>query len=117
MRRFYDAIFSENEEEMLLDFRRGLMREYISEMDLAALTEGLDYILEAEMSADRLKASDVIFIHGTADRIAPIEEARAICCSLPRARFISVEGSGHAPFLRPDFKKVLYDPTSVQIRP
>ncbi len=108
LRRFYNDFFSESEEAIALGFRRGLMRDYISGMNPAILMNGLDYILEARLYPDRLGACDVTFVHGTADRIAPIKEARTICGNLPRSRFIPIEGAGHAPFLRSDFRKILY---------
>ena len=38
-----------------------------------------------------------LVMHGTADRIQPIEESRWLAAHLPRSRLIELEGAGHVP--------------------
>ena len=100
--KFYGDIFSEYEKDGLSWFKRNLMKDYIDKMGLDILIEGLDYLASAEIKSlpGGVKAA---FIHGSLDKIAPIEEAREVSARFPLASFISIDGAGHAPFLRKDF--------------
>ncbi len=97
--KFYSEYFSNGEQETFLNFKKGLMRRYLDEMDAGSLVAGLDYLAGAEIKPESLKALKVRFVHGEEDRIAPIDEARRLCEELPGAEFITVEGAGHMPFL------------------
>lgn len=108
--KFYRAFFSEDDRDISSWFEKNLLKKYLAEMDSGLLAEGLDYLLKAELDCGKLIDCDVKFVHGTQDKIAPFCEARSVSAGLPRAGFIPVEGAGHAPFLRPDFSKILYGP-------
>jgi len=42
-------------------------------------------------------SAPLLFLHGTDDRTAPVEDVRALVGRLPRARFIELPGTGHDP--------------------
>lgn len=107
--KFYRDCFSKKEEEALSWFKRNLLRSYLGQMDLDLLLEGLDYLSSAQLRLRELKRLKIKFIHGKVDKIAPIEEALRIKESLPQAKFISIKGAGHMPFLTPDFKRIFYE--------
>ncbi len=88
-------------------FRTGLLKDYIEEMELSRLIEGLDYLSEHRIEPVYLEGSKVTFVHGLDDKIAPIKEAMELKDYTPRSQFISMEGVGHMPFLAPEFEKVL----------
>ena len=87
LRKFYDECPVEE----------GLKRVYLEEMDIATLMEGLDYLSGAEIIPERLKGLDVRFVHGENDRIAPIDEARALAKGLEGSEFSEIKGAGHFP--------------------
>lgn len=105
--KFYDECFSGGEKESFSEFKRRLLKSYISTMTSEALLEGLGYLSGASfMLRDSLK-SNVIFIHGACDRIAPIDEALQLKSGLPQSEFIVIEKAGHLPFLSHDFNSII----------
>jgi len=66
----------------------------------SALTQGLDWLrtqdLRSRLGAVRAPAT---VLHGTADRIVPIGAGQRLAALLPRARYIEIEGAGHALLL------------------
>lgn len=106
---FYKDMFSEGEKDISSDFRQNLFKTYLDEMGLKSLLADLGYLSKAEIKPDNLEAFKVRFIHGQEDKIAPIEEALKIQGALPQARFISIEGQGHAPFLSSAFRRIFYE--------
>ena len=102
--KFYENLFSKSEGENRRWFKLRLARRYITEMSPEFLLEGLDYLLQAELECGGLAKSSVLFVHGDADGIAPIEEALAVKESLPKAEFFSINGARHLPFLREEFR-------------
>lgn len=106
MYKMYDQSFSDSEKDILSHFKSTLLKIYIKEMDGTLLEAGLDYLTAAEIKADNLKGSSVRFIHGEADAIAPISEAKALASALPNARFDKIKGGGHMLILREDFKSI-----------
>lgn len=101
--KFYSDCFSETEKELWSLFKTTLLKTYVKEMDSDTLMEGLDYLTAAEFKLDSLVDLNLTFIHGSLDKIAPIGESLAFKQALPKAVFITIDGAGHAPFLRPDF--------------
>ena len=102
--KFYEGLFSEREEENKGWFKMKLLERYIAEMNPEFLLEGLDYLLRTELECGALTGSNVMFVHGDADGIAPIEEAKAAAERLPQAKFLSIKSACHLPFLRKEFK-------------
>ncbi len=106
--RFYENFFSEYEKEGLAWFKQNLMESYVDGMKPDVLLEGLDYLVANPIKGWGTTGIKVKFIHGKLDRITPIGEARETKGCFPQASFIAVDGAGHAPFLRKDFKKIFY---------
>jgi len=102
--KFYEELFSRSEEENRGWFKTRLLKMYLNKMNTESLLEGLDYLLRTELECKGLIKSDVSFIHGDADNIAPIEEAKAVAELLPRAKFFAINGARHLPFLGKEFK-------------
>ncbi len=102
--KFYEGLFSEGEEENKRWFKMKLLERYMAEMNPEFLSEGLDYLLRTELECGALTGPNVIFVHGDADGIAPIEEAKAAFDGLPQAKFLSIKNARHLPFLRKEFK-------------
>lgn len=102
LRSFYSRCFFRKEE--LFYSNSSLLENYREELDLNYLLEGLDYLEAREIRPGSLeRVENITIIHGDQDTVAPIQEARDIKESLPRAGFISIQGAGHLPFLRKDF--------------
>jgi len=104
--RFYHSCFP-NREKMAW-FRGNLLKRYCEEADSDRLLEALEYLEGAEIKTRPLKdIRDVTMIHGSLDRIAPIEEAVQLKEALSEAGFITVEGAGHMPFLTKGFSGLI----------
>ncbi|MDP2912436.1 MAG: alpha/beta fold hydrolase [Candidatus Omnitrophota bacterium] len=101
--KFYEGLFSESEEGNRRWFKAKLLERYTTEMSEQVLLEGLDYLSRTELECDGLARPGIMFIHGDADPIAPIEEAKAVREGLPQAKFFSINGACHLPFLRKEF--------------
>lgn len=107
LRKFYGDCFSESGKGSFEIFKRDLMRDYVEGMDLKRLFEGLDYLSEHPILPRQFNSLKVKFVHGTEDKIAPIEEVRELVSQMPGVKFITVEGAGHIPFLSPAFGRAL----------
>ncbi len=108
--KFYLQYFSDEDKDAAVWFKRTLLKNYISEMKSDELTEGLDYLSQACIQTDSLAGFKKLKIfHGEKDLIAPFSEACEIKDSLPLADFINIAATGHAPFLRKDFKARFYN--------
>lgn len=102
--KFYTECFSKKEE--MSWFKEKLLKDYCEGFDLNYLFNTLDYLQGAEIKPESLEGIEKIkIIHGECDRIAPIYEAIDIKNSLKQAEFISIENTGHIPFLKEDFNK------------
>lgn len=100
--KFYTQCFFKK--ESMRWFRENLLKTYCEELDLGYLVDSLDYLQNAEIRPELLKPIKKIkIIHGECDRIAPIQEALEIKNNLPHAEFISIENTGHMPFLEDGF--------------
>jgi len=107
--KFYRDCFCEAEAERSAWFRKRFLKYYLHNTQLQGLVGNLDWLSRARIRPEPLKELRKIkIIHGRKDRIAPVEEAQEIKNSLPRARLIIFEDTGHLPFLRRDFSESLY---------
>jgi pimeloyl-ACP methyl ester carboxylesterase len=107
--KFFLDCFSESDETGLTWFRKNLLKEYLKQMEISHLLNGLKYLASARINArSLLKLEKLKIIHASEDRIAPIDEALALKTKLPRAKFIELKGLGHIPFLSADFRKKFY---------
>ena len=107
--KFYNDCFSSNEKETLAWFKRNLLRTYLDQMNLDVLSEGLDYLLTAQLRLQSLCGVKIKLIHGQEDKIAPFEEANSIMDGLPQAAFRSIPHGGHIPFLLRGFREIFYE--------
>lgn len=103
LHKFYEGLFSQSEGENRRWFKTTLLERYMAGMAEKVLLEGLDYLSRTELECAGLARTDVTFVHGNADRIAPIEDIKALAAGMPHARFISIDGACHLPFLRKEF--------------
>lgn len=99
--RFYSQCFSN--QKTSLKFRKGLMKDYLKDLDLSFLLEGLNYLEQTEIDVSGLRVlNQVVIIQGENDKIVPLAEVKDIKDNLPQAEFILVKGAGHAVFLEKD---------------
>lgn len=107
--QFYRECFSDAGGKGLSWFRKKLLRDYLSQMELESLMAGLDYLSGVRIDFEFLASlKKLTFFHGLDDKIAPLGQAQGIKAGLPQARFIDICGSGHAPFLSKDFREKFY---------
>jgi len=100
---FYNQWF--HGKDSLRNFKKGLLKSYIEKFDTGYLLKTLEYLGDSQIDLQLLRGmKKVTIVHGTQDRIAPFAEAIEIKDALPQARFIPVEGAGHAPFLEADLR-------------
>ncbi len=89
-------------------FKENLFKSYCEQFDLEYLFAALDYLGRTKIEPKELdRIERVKIIHGEADKIAPIKEARSIKNST-RAEFIAIKNSGHIPFLEVDLGKYIW---------
>lgn len=103
--KFYGGLFSDEEVMERSWFDTDLLPGYLSEMKAEYLSEGLDYLSRTGLECEGLRGCDVRFVHGDSDGIAPIEEAKAAAGRLPDAKFITIKGARHLPFMNKGFKE------------
>jgi proline iminopeptidase len=109
LKRFYRQCFAKEEMERYQWFKNTLLTDYLETMPMQQLARELDWLGQVEIHPEDLKGIETVkFIHGTADTIAPVEQTRALADSLPQSELITFEQTGHAPFLRDDFKRRVY---------
>ncbi len=105
--KFYKDCFSPYERQALTYFKKKLLKSYINKMDIDTLSEGLNYLSESKIEPTSLCGLKITFVHGEEDKIAPIEDIFRLKNELTGSKFISIEKTGHMPFLRADFKEAL----------
>ncbi len=104
--KFYSRCFAPG--KAITWFKKNLLRPYCDRFETDTLLQGLDYLEHAEIKPSTLKGiPNITIIHGTEDRIAPIEEALALQKEIPNAKFVRVENAGHATFLEEDLSKYI----------
>jgi pimeloyl-ACP methyl ester carboxylesterase len=105
---FYRQCFSKAQLQRW--FRKTLLNDYLEKMTTKKLISDLDWLGSVKIETDNLKKiKSVTIVHGAADKIAPPCQAKQIAESLPGARLVVFEKTGHLPFLHEDFEKRLYE--------
>ena len=104
--RFYNDCFSGEERKELSAFKAGLMKNYLNEISMDTLLEGLQYLSTSRILPQNLAGINVKFIHGTEDKVAPMKEVLELKDQLPDARLIAVKGAGHILFLKNSFREI-----------
>lgn len=104
--QFYRDCFSSNEQEAFLWFKNNLFSNYLAELDLSCLEEGLDYLSTAEIDPLALNKLPINIIHGEKDKVAPIQETLALKNDLAQVNYFCIKGAGHAVFFNPMFKSI-----------
>lgn len=100
LRKFYFSFFCDSEEKMQVWFKRNLLNNYLEEMELNNLINGLSYLSEAKIAPGLLSGFKKIkIVHGSEDKIVPLNEVIAIKSQLAAAKFICLPQTGHVPFL------------------
>jgi len=107
--KFYEGCFSEFEKDRFDWFKKNLLKDYINQISVDTLLEGLDYLSGRQFGSGSFCGQKVKFVHGEEDRVAPIKEALDLKEGFPQAEFISIEKSGHIPFLNTNFKRAFHD--------
>jgi len=109
LKLFYRQCFAREEMAQYEWFKRTLLTDYLAALSMEQLTGELDWLSQAEIRpADLQEIGTVKFIHGSADAVAPIEQARALAEAVPQSELIAFKQAGHAPFLHDDFARRLY---------
>ena len=104
--KFYTQCFSGR--KSLSWFKKNLLKTYCEEFDLEYLLGTLDYLGKAKINTQGLAGVERIkIIHGESDRIAPINEGREVQEAITGAELITIENSGHIPFLEVDLNKYI----------
>lgn len=106
---FYAQCFFPSQTADYRRFRASLQKEYLREMDDAALRPGLSYLAAARLSGDLLPRCPVLLVHGERDVVAPAVEAEAVARESGRAAFHRVPGAAHAAFLSDGFRTAAAD--------
>lgn len=66
----------------------------------SALDEGLELLRTADLRHEAPAiAQPALVVHGTRDRIVPVEAGRWLARTLPNARLVELPGSAHLPFV------------------
>lgn len=108
--KFYAEWFSPWEKESSLWFKKHLLSNYIRQLQLKDLLLGLDYLMHAQINPKLLKTFQKIKVfHGEEDKVVPFEETLRIKSFLSCAEFVPLAQTGHAPFLKPNFKEIFYN--------
>ena len=106
LRQFYKSCFSGLDLETYRWFKQTLQPAYLEMFSKHALCQGLDWLSQARLRVEDLKAVDSLtVIHGRGDRIAPVQDVEQWVTALPRARFLLWEQGGHVPFLLNEFSQ------------
>ena len=99
--KFYNDCFSKEDQDEHNWFKQNLQKDYIDSFDINHLINDLDYIVNRPLDLVALKDLDVFFVHGTEDKIAPVDEIIELKDIIKAAEsYIFIKGAGHAPFLK-----------------
>jgi pimeloyl-ACP methyl ester carboxylesterase len=103
--KFYEDCFFGGEASEWQSFKKGLLKEYVEDLRLNELLDGLNYLRQAELSASLLKnIKHLKFLHSSSDKIAPMDEVLELKSNIPNSCLVLMDGFGHIPFLNPMFK-------------
>ncbi len=100
IRRFLSlqAQGSDTARAVLAALRKQLLAQ--PQPELAVLDAGLSMLRDTDLRSELAGlAVPVSLVHGTADKLAPVEAARWLQTALPNAALNEIKGAGHAPFL------------------
>ncbi|MFH0948765.1 MAG: alpha/beta hydrolase [Elusimicrobiota bacterium] len=107
--KFYAECFCKEDEKYFAWFRKNLLNDYLQDMETEDLIDGLDRLSCAEINPNLLNGiKEIKIVHGEKDKISTIDEAIAFKNNLPHAKLIVFNDSGHLPFLKENFKELLY---------
>ncbi len=98
LRDFYGRMFTPDEAEARVRFRRLLEPEYLGQRT-EWLSAGLEYLLLTDLrTALRDIHAPALVLHGAADRVTAPALGKSLGTSLPEAGFVELGSSGHLPF-------------------
>ena len=104
LRQFYKTCFSSVGLETYRWFKQTLQTEYLDMFPEATLCKGLDWLAQAQLFPDALKTMrSLTVIHGSDDRIAPVQDVIDWVAKLPQANLVLLQKGGHIPFLSDEF--------------
>ena len=110
LRQFYKQCFNSANKQNYKWFKETLLKEYLNEISLENLIDGLDQLGRATIEIDLLKnIENIKIVHGQNDAIAPLNEAIDLAKDIKQSQLIIFDDAGHLPFLRQDFKKRIYE--------
>jgi len=104
---FYRRCFLPAQKEDFRRFRAKLMPRYLREFGTDELLRSLDYLAQARIRPEDLGGHPVCLLHGLHDKVAPVEEARAIAAAAVRVRLHVLPHGAHAAFLTPPARPIL----------
>ncbi|MDR3707075.1 MAG: alpha/beta hydrolase [Capsulimonadaceae bacterium] len=96
---FYRQCFHGAPKEWMNCEGKRLIDHYTRNWDAERLLDGLALLETKPLRIDRAGNLKVLALHGERDRIAPIDEARALIGSSVNATFCAIPSAGHAVFL------------------
>jgi len=100
IRRFLSlqAQGSDTVRAVLAELRKQLLAQ--PQPELTVLDAGLSMLRETDLRSELAGLTvPVSLVHGTGDKLAPVEAARWLQTALPNAALHEIKGAGHAPFL------------------
>ena len=110
LKGFYRRCFAREETQRYRWFKDTLQESYLETTSTERLTHDLDWLGQVTIEPEAIRPVEKIkFVHGAADAIAPLEQARALAEALPQSQLITFERTGHIPFLRDDFWRRVHE--------
>ncbi len=104
--KFYRDCFSTEDRAGWCWFKKNLLEDYISTMELDSLLAGLNYLSTVRFKLTGASGIDRVRIfHGEEDRIMPFSDAARIKSEFGQADFTALSGIGHICFLNSQFKE------------
>lgn len=79
-------------------------KRFIKAIKKVELLDGLSYLSSRTIDLDRIPCRDILIVHGARDLISPAH----LVPRLPHLRFFLIPGTGHLPFLSPEFGRILF---------
>jgi pimeloyl-ACP methyl ester carboxylesterase len=103
---FYRRCFLPAQRRDWTRFKALLMDDYIKNMDINSLSQGLDYLANARINDQDLSLRSSLIIQGEQDLVAPAHDAAELALA-SGAPFHLLKDASHAAFLSNDFPEVL----------
>ncbi|MBI5573041.1 MAG: alpha/beta fold hydrolase [Elusimicrobia bacterium] len=108
--KFYAECFCKDDEKYFTWFRKNLLSDYLQNMETEDLIDGLDRLSYSEINPKSLNdIKEIKIVHGEKDKISALDEAIALKNDLPQSKLVVFNDTGHLPFLKGNFKELLYD--------